>query len=284
MLKILFLALLLPNICVAATSLWEVSKNDHLLYLGGTIHMLKKEDYPLPVEYDMAFNKAEKVVFETDIDAGKSPEFGAKMTRMLSYAPGQSLDKDINKKTLSILSKYLTSREMSIEAVINLKPTMVVLLMTVMELNRLGMSGIGVDEYYYKKAKSASKAVGYFESIDEQLNFLLTMGVGHENELIRKTIADMDRMESMINAMKAAWLAGDESKLAELSLADMQRDYPDLYQTLLVERNNNWIPQIEKMLLSREVELVLVGALHLVGNEGLLHQLRAKGYQVKQFH
>jgi uncharacterized protein YbaP (TraB family) len=63
----------------------------------------------------------------------------------------------------------------------------------------------------------------------------------------------------------------------------MRKDYPELYQQVLVERNNNWLPQIEAFLKTPETELILVGALHLAGNDGLLAQLRQRGYKVESF-
>jgi uncharacterized protein YbaP (TraB family) len=62
----------------------------------------------------------------------------------------------------------------------------------------------------------------------------------------------------------------------------MQRDYPRIYQSLLVERNNNWMPRIKKLLQHPEPKLILVGALHLAGPDGLLAILAGNGYQLEQ--
>ncbi|HIF75084.1 MAG TPA: hypothetical protein EYG31_11430 [Porticoccaceae bacterium] len=65
-------------------------------------------------------------------------------------------------------------------------------------------------------------------------------------------------------------------------VADMLNEAPELYASLLRGRNLNWIPQIDKMLADEDVEFVLVGAAHLVGNDGLLELLKARGYKVSQ--
>lgn len=281
--KYLFVLLIFPSISFAETSVWHVSKNGNDMYLGGTIHMLKKEDYPLPVEFDMAFKKSDKLVFETDIDKAKMPEFAKKMAQMFSYPPGKSLKKTLNPETFKKLEKHLADRNIPVESFLQFKPSMVVIILTVIELKKIGMVDAGVDEHFHTKAKQAGKATGYFETVDEQLSFLLTMGEGNENEMIMSSITDMNKMESTMALIKAAWLSGDENKMENVALNDMVRDYPKLHKTLLVKRNNDWMPKIEKMMADRPVEMVLVGALHLVGKDGLLQQLRNKGYVVKQF-
>lgn len=281
--KYLLILLILPSVCFAETSVWQVSKNNHQLFLGGTIHVLKKSDYPLPVEFSKAFKNSDKLVFETDIEKAKSPEFAQKMAQMMMLPKGKSLKDALNKKTFNRLKKYLAARNIPIENMLSFKPSMIVLVLTVIELKAMGMVDIGVDEYFHTKAKQAGKSIGYFESVDEQLAFIQNMGKGNENDMIMSTIDDMSRMRDMMAVIKSAWLKGDENKLAAATLNDMMRDYPDIYQTLLVKRNNNWMPQIEKMIQDKKVELVLVGALHMVGKDGLLQQLRNKGYRVTQY-
>ena len=281
--KYLLILLILPSVCFAETSVWQVSKNNHQLFLGGTIHVLKKSDYPLPVEFSKAFKNSDKLVFETDIEKAKSPEFAQKMAQMMMLPKGKSLKDALNKKTFNRLKKYLAARNIPIENMLSFKPSMIVLVLTVIELKAMGMVDIGVDEYFHTKAKQAGKSIGYFESVDEQLAFIQNMGKGNENDMIMSTIDDMSRMRDMMAVIKSAWLKGDENKLAAATLNDMMRDYPDIYQTLLVKRNNNWMPHIEKMIQDKKVELVLVGALHMVGKDGLLQQLRNKGYRVTQY-
>ena len=282
--KYLSLLILLPSFCLAETSLWQVSKNGHRLYLGGTIHMLKKSDYPLPVEFTHAFNKSDKLVFETDIEKTKTPEFGLKMAQMMKLPAGKSLKDVLKKSTFERLEKYFADKNIPINSFQHFKPAMVVLVISMIELKTMGMMEEGVDEYFYKKSKQSGKLIDYFETADEQLDFLQTMGQGNEDEMVMSTLDDMSRMNAIMTQIKMAWLKGDEQKLVKVALEDMIRDYPDIYKSLLVDRNNNWIPHIERMMQDKKVELILVGALHLVGEVGLLQQLRNKGYQIKKFN
>lgn len=281
--KYLFILLILPAVCFSETSLWEISKNGNNLFLGGTIHLLKKDDYPLPVEFNEAFKKSDNLVFETNIDLTKTPEFSQKMLKMLTFPEGESLKDAISEKTLNKLKEYLAERSIPIETFLHFKPSMVVLVITVIELQKMGMVDIGVDEYFHNKAKQAGKTIEYFETVDEQLEFIRTMGLGNEDAMLLSSINDMSQIEATMNTIKSAWLSGNESKLVEVGITEMMRDYPGIYQSLLVKRNNNWMPHIERMLRDDKVEMILVGALHLVGKDGLLQQLRDKGYTVKQY-
>lgn len=281
--KYLFILFIFPAICFSETSLWKISKNGNELYLGGTIHVLKKEDYPLPVEFSKAFKKSDMLVFETNIELTKTPEFSQKMTQVLTFPAGKSLKDAISNKTFNKLKKYLAERSIPVESFLSYKPSMIVLIITVIELQKMGMVDIGVDEYFHNKAKQSGKITEYFETVDEQLEFIRTMGLGNEDAMLLSSIDDMSRMEAVMNTIKSAWLSGDETKLVEVGLVEMMRDYPGIYQSLLVKRNNNWMPHIERMMSDNKVEMVLVGALHLVGKDGLLQQLRDKGYTVKQY-
>ena len=82
--------------------------------------------------------------------------------------------------------------------------------------------------------------------------------------------------------MKVAWRNGDPQALVDLAITPLIKDFPDIYQSLLVQRNNNWLPQIEAMFSNQQTELILVGTLHLVGKDGLLQRLEAAGYKISQ--
>jgi len=69
--------------------------------------------------------------------------------------------------------------------------------------------------------------------------------------------------------------------IERLLASDMKNVDAAVYETLLVGRNRRWVPQIEDCL-SQQKCFVVVGAAHLVGSDGLVAMLRAKGYTVKQ--
>ncbi len=91
---------------------------------------------------------------------------------------------------------------------------------------------------------------------------------------------ELKDVDSRVKGMVKAWEGGDVEELEAL-LAGM-KEYPELYQSLVVTRNQNWLPQIEQRLQKRGPVFVVVGALHLLGDEGILAGLAKKGYRVEQ--
>jgi uncharacterized protein YbaP (TraB family) len=121
------------------------------------------------------------------------------------------------------------------------------------------------------------------ETIEQQMSFFSKIGRGNEDQLIMYTLRDLEEMPKLMDQMKKTWRSGDRAKYRELMLEPFVKDYPQTYQALLVERNNNWMPKIEALFDTPEIELVLVGALHMIGKDGLLQQLEGKGYNVEPF-
>ncbi len=280
---LILLCLIYPFQLIAETSLWRVSKGGSELFIGGTIHMLSAADYPLPVEYEQAYNQSEKLVFETDLAAMARPETQKKLLRRVMYRNGRTLKDDLNDQTYQALTRYAASVGLMMETLNQFKPSMVMLTMIMAELQRLGMGDTGVDNYFNQKAMADGKALDVMENLQTHLSIIENIGKGYENEMIMNTIEEMKELPSIMGDMKKAWRTGDSQKLAEIGLYPMQTDYPDLYRLLLVDRNNAWVPRIEALLATPEVEFVLVGALHLVAKEGVIAKLRALGYKVELF-
>lgn len=265
----------------AGTPVWKVSKGDNHLYIAGTIHVLTPSDYPLPASFDNAYGQAAQLVFETDLQNIKSPETQQQILARMVYTDGRNLRQVLNKRTFQELEQYLASRGIPAENILGLKPGMLALTLTLVELQRLGLMGAGVDEFYSVKASSDGKRLGQLETVEEQLGFIATLGDGQESELIAHTLREMKDLPGMMLSLKTAWRSGDSKRLREVALVPFRKDFPALYDKLIVKRNNAWIPRIEGMLKTGEVEFVLVGVLHLVGEEGVLAQLAARGYRVQ---
>lgn len=268
----------------ASTPVWEVRKADSVMYLAGTVHVLAKSDYPLPTTFDQAYSASSKIIFETDMGRVQTPEFQQAMIKGMMYQDGRTLKTVLNKATYAQLELFMAERAMPIDLFQSFKPSMIMLTLTMVELQRLGLGEAGVDAFFYARAKGDGKTLGQLESPEQQLQYLSTMGEGREDEFISYSLDEMKSLPAMMSEMKSAWAKGDLKHLYTIGIETMQKDFPNMYKHLLVERNNNWMPQLITMLANQEVEFVLVGALHLVGEHGLLEQLEQKGYTVRQLN
>ena len=98
-----------------SASVWKVSDGENTMYLGGTLHILSPQDYPLPEEYKTAYSQSDALVFETDIAALSTPEFAQKSLQMLTYAEGGSLKDDVSDDTLKQLETHLAARGVPVD-------------------------------------------------------------------------------------------------------------------------------------------------------------------------
>lgn len=279
---VVFVLLVSVSSVFAASPVWKISKGDARIYIGGTIHVLSKTDYPLPAGFDAAYQQAAQLVFETDMQKMTAPETQQLVLQQVIYSDGRNLKQVLNQQTFQELAQYLATKKIPLAEVVGLKPGMLAVTLTMVELQRLGMGGTGVDSFYQAQALNDHKRLGQLEAVEEQIGFLASLGDGYENELISYTLRDIKDLPRTMQLIKAAWRQGDTRKLEELALAPLKQEFPPIYQTLIVKRNKAWMPRIEAMLKNAEVEFVLVGALHLVGDDGLLAQLAARGYQVQK--
>jgi len=277
-----FIALMLSNNVSADTSVWEVKYDSNTVYLGGTVHLLRPSDYPLPEEYEQAYQASSKIYLETDLSSMNELSVQTKMLEQLTYQNARSLKTVLNEEAYTALSDYMGEIGMPLMMMENFKPGMVISTLQVMEFQRNGFTPQGVDVYFNNRAIEDAKTLGQLESIQEQIGFLASMGEGNESEFILLSIRDLEETTEIMNDMIAAWRTGNNDQLAAMFVTEMQNEAPDLYDTLLRQRNLNWFPQIEQMLSDSVTEFVLVGAAHLVGPDGLLRLLSQKGYQVRQ--
>ena len=176
----------------------------------------------------------------------------------------------------------LEQRGMNIRMVEPFKVSMAVVTLQVAEFMRMGLSLEGVDSFYYDKAKQDQLTLGFLESMEEQFGFMASLGKGWEDEFVDLSLRDLEKSSALYDEMNSAWRSGDVNALDQFLIAEMKRDYPDAYNQLLLIRNMNWMPQIERMFEEPGTEFVLVGVAHMVGEDGLLHQLSQLGYRVSQ--
>jgi len=275
--------LLLP-ICKATadTSVWKVSKGDSRIYLGGTLHILSKSNYPLPAEFDKAYDASDLVVFETDIAALSNPDTMQQMNKKMVFADGSTIHDHLSPKTISAIEAHLVLRGISLNQFETLKPSMLSVTLTLIELQILGIDAQGVDAYYSQKAVADNKEQLKLETVEEQFNFIVNMGADDPDKMLEYTLLDIANLETTMDKLVNAWREGNPEGLNDQLVEVLATDYPTIYRDLVVNRNTNWLPQLVQYFESDEIEFVMVGAAHLVGEFGLLKLLEADGYTIEQ--
>ena len=278
----LYLSCLYTGFFVSAeTSVWKITSGDSEMYLGGTFHLLRSSDFPLPEAFDQAYQDSDSLVFETDIGAMQDPSV-QQMIMAKGMLQGKTLVDVLSPETYQSLAEACANIGLPIEALSGLKPSIVLLTIAVGEMQKLGLTQDGVDMHFFKRGAEDSKGIFFLEEVEAQIDYICAMGEGNEDEFVAKSLGELDQMQSELETMVALWKSGDADGLSKHTNDSMKEDYPEVYQSLIVERNNNWLPLVMSLFESEEKEFVLVGAAHLVGEDGLLTQLEKQGCKVEQ--
>lgn len=262
--------------------LWKASRGQSVVYLVGSVHLLSKDYYPLSPALDAAFKESDLLVEELDLGemAGVDSQL-AILTRGL-LPNGQTLDKVISSDTLALVSGRVKALGIPFEPLRRFKPWALALTLLGLEWQQAGFDAdLGLDKHFYDRAKSEGKQVQGFETVAFQISQFDDMTMAEQDRLLASTIKELDTEKASVTKLADAWKAGDVPTVERIVLQDL-RDEPRMYQRLLVDRNRTWIPKIDALFSRRGRAFVVVGAAHLVGPDGLLAMLRAKGYTVEQ--
>ena len=271
----------LPVSAQSGSSVWEISKNGNTLYLGGSVHILREEDFPLPGEFDFAFENSSILVLETDLEKMNDPQILQYLVSQMLIPGGGGLQSILNSETFLLLKEKCEEFNIPIESVSMLKPSMVVTLLTVLELQKFGFVQQGVDIHYLEKAKEENKSFDFLESVETQINILVSMGEGYEDDYVRYSLMDLESTSGNVITIVSEWRGG-ESAYTELSIMEMKESWPVLYKALMTDRNNAWMQKFDEFIATSEVEFVIAGLAHMYGPDGLLNLLENSGYTVKQ--
>jgi uncharacterized protein YbaP (TraB family) len=263
-------------------TLWKIQGKQATVYLLGSVHALQDKDYPLPTIIENAFTNSRVVAFETDIAELENPALAMKMLSKSQLPEGQTLENVLSPEIYKAFMKHAEESGMPAMMVERMKPAMAAITLEVFELLKMGLNPQnGVDKHFYPLAQSAGKEILPLETVDFQLD-LVTGFSKEEGELLMKsTLKEIDNVKTEFGELVRAWREGDADKLQKL-MNEAMSDSPAIYKRMLTDRNHNWIPKIEELIRGNKNAIIIVGAGHLVGKEGVVELLQKDGFKVLQ--
>ena len=265
----------------AKSFIWKVQSGPRVMYLAGSVHALSADVYPLSPAFEQAFAASDTLVEEIDLGAGLLALAPMLLSKAM-YQDGRTFDKVVSKETHDLVIKRLKGLPMATELIKPMKPWMVMLTLSAMQVQQAGLDpGLGLDQHFFDRATTAKKTVIGLETAESQIDRFDKMPESLQEQMLRSTLDELDTQSAELAATIAAWRRGDAASLERDMIRGLQK-YPLAYQSLIVERNNNWMPQLEKCLARTTPCMVVVGAAHLVGPDGLLTLLQRKGYKIEQ--
>jgi uncharacterized protein len=265
-----------------ASFVWKATGQGNTVYLGGSIHMLTADFYPLSPAFERAFSDSDLLVEEVDFAEMTATEVQMQALMRAMLPSGQTLDKVLAPATLALVNKAAADVGAPMEALQRMKPWMIALTLEGLTLTKAGFDpDLGIDKHFYDRARAEGKGVQGLETVAYQLSRLDEMTMEQQERMLTQSLKELDTEKASVGKLTSAWKTGDAAAVERVVLADLKAD-PLLYQRLLVERNKNWVPKIEALFARKTHALVLVGAAHLVGPDGLVAMLKAKGYTIEQ--
>jgi uncharacterized protein YbaP (TraB family) len=266
---------------LAEPALWAIKDKDSTIYLFGTVHVLKPTTPWRSPKIDKAFRDADDVVME--IEQPEDPATTRALMLKYGVDPAAPLSTKLKPESYAKLQAAAQGMGFPPQALEPMRPWLAALTVSLTPLLKAGYDPeSGVEKLLTAQAKAAGKPIAAFETMEQQVRFFADMTPVQETQLLDSTLDEVDDGPAKIDALVAAWAAGDQDELKRQMVDEMQTDYPDVYKLLLVDRNQDWANQLKTRLAGSGVSFVAVGAGHLAGPDSLQAQLAKLGIKAER--
>ncbi len=282
--------------------LWSIAGNGikKPSYLYGTIHVIPKDDYFMPDYVERSFAKAEKVVFEINMEDMNDMSMMAGMAQMMFMPEGTSLKTLLSEEDYKMVKEELKDNIMVAmlgDMADRIKPFFLSAMLDsggegaegADPMNPFGMGGgmmggntTSYEMEFTEMAKKAEKPMDGLETIEFQMSIFDAIPLEDQAQMLVEAIkseADPENPEDIMRKMVDMYKDQDIQGLYEM-IHVQSAGSKEFEDKLLISRNKNWIPLMAEMM-KEQITFFAVGAGHLGGDEGVIALLRKEGYVVR---
>jgi uncharacterized protein YbaP (TraB family) len=243
---------------------------------------LRAKDYPLPTILDTAYDDAEVLVMEIDMDDLNPLAAQAAFTTYGIIQGEQTLQDLMGDELYERALSAADAIDIPLDMLSKTEPWYAAMTVEIMMLSRIGFNpALGIEMYMMSKASSDNKPIEGFETVEQQVQFLDGMSLDAQREMLLSTLDESAKMGEMMDELIDAWRHGDVSFLESGMLVELEK-HEELNKALVTDRNARWVTRIDELLNNADDYLIIVGALHLVGPDSVPTQLQNIGYDVRQ--
>jgi len=263
--------------------LWKIQSEANTVYVLGSLHFAKREIYPLRQEIENAFDQSDFLVVEANINDIRKADV-QKLVETALYPSNDTLEKHLSAETYERVKKEIAGAGIPPELINKQKPWFLAMTLVALEIVKLGLDpNLGIDKYFLSKAEGKKKILE-LESLDYQINLLSGLSDKDQELFLLYTLKDLNIMEQELDKMIQAWTSGDTKAMESLMTRSVSEDkrLSSIFEKLIYGRNKKMASKIESFLKTKETYFVIVGAGHLVGNQGIIELLKREGYRVEQ--
>ena len=264
----------------AAPFLWEVQGAKARHYLLGSVHLLPPSSRPLPAALDVAYANTAALVVETDLAALTSPEIQGRMSELARESQPGGLKARVGKKLYGKVQKR--ARQLGIAAEDFCAPWRAWFCALTLELYPLQVAQFtpeyGIDNEYFNRAREDGRPVVSLETPAFQIDLFAQMPDALAREMLDATLDEKTYESQTPEELYRMWREGDVALLTRV-IERLRKSYPKLYARILADRTRAWADPLAQRLKQDVPTLVIVGAAHLPGPDGLLALLKARGLE-----
>jgi uncharacterized protein YbaP (TraB family) len=280
-----WLALALPSMAQQGdhpVSMWKLEGSTNSIYLLGSVHLLRAKDHPLPSVIQQAYEDAETLIMELDMDDIDPVEAQSVLTQLGLIHDDRSLNDLMGPDRYAEAEKLANSADIPLAMLAKSEPWLAAITVEQLMLARIGFNPqYGIENHLMEQAGLDDKEIRGLETVQEQLQFLDRMSLDAQRSLLLQSLKESVDIQTIMDELVHAWRHGDIAFMED-NMLDEMKQYPELYRTIVVNRNVSWLEQIEDLLDDQDDYLVIVGALHLIGEDGLPSLLDERGREIVQ--
>ena len=265
----------------AEPAAWRVTGEDtgELLLLG-SIHYLRQEDYPLPSNIDELYQQADTLVMELDLDDLDTLSVENLFVEAGTLPPGSSLQTVLTPAVYELAETRSAEFGLDLAFATRLEPWLVAITLMDLGMNALGFNASrGLEQHLLRRATSDGKQVLGLETLEDQIHVFDQLSIKEQEALLLQTLNEIHSADAAMDELLNAWRDGRVNTLANELTANFE-DFPILYRHLVIDRNERWLNPLRQLLETGERYLVVVGALHLVGDDSVIELLQHQGLSV----
>jgi hypothetical protein len=271
-----------PAVADGHPPLWRIDGRHNSVYLLASVHVLRATDDALSEPVLRAYKAANALYMEVDLD-DLDPEAAGQFTMEHGVLPEEQTLRDIlGPERYGTAHQQALDLGLDLDQFAQLEPWVVAITIAQMQFAKLGLDpGAGVEQRLMERAKQDGKAIAGLETLADQLSALDSLPMKLQGEFLLVSLDEASDMEQEADQLINAWARGDTTALARTLVHDFDK-FPELYRSLIVDRNRKWADEIGALLDDDANYLIVVGALHLVGQDSVIELLRAHGHPAQR--
>ena len=260
--------------------MWKVTSPTSTMYLVGSIHVGNTSFYPLPQGIEAAFAASKALVVEINIKSMDQFKAMALVQKYGLYGGDDSLSKHVSKDTSAALDEFCSKHGIPRAAFENLKPWVVAITVIAAALQEGGSDPkLGIDMHFLDQVKPPQR-IEELETADFQMSLFADETEQEQQEMLALSLKQAGKEKEMLDKIQDAYFSADAEQILKLSREE-QSGPQSLMKKMIDDRNVTMAAKLENYLKKNEQMFVVVGALHLVGEKGIVRLLQDKGFKVE---